>query len=249
MSILRHVLVGLFAVGLGGLAATPAGAQCSVTITVDGGNPTTRAGSCQAALNGLETIGPIRMQQFNWVSQVDAAGGYRFDIHAEFMNDVDPNHLPHTIDALVTVTQMPTGLRRWYSSYSGEGHEVPGPSGDMSDGILAVNPNHMNSAVTGVQVGNFDYPLNDTPSPVSDPYGCLEEVFCQQGPVLINGNGTGTIHLQMTLGRGDVNNLKHTASLYSPSNSAVPATSTWGLLAMLLALGGGGLYLISRGRG
>lgn len=246
MRILRQVLRGVIATGLV-LVAAPCLAQCvtSATITVDGtATETLGPASCVGGLNLFHVLGPIRIANYSWNSQVDASGGFRFDIHAQFLNDVDT--VNHNISITQNITGMPTGTRRWYSSYSGMAFETPGPGGNASDGILFVTPNHMDSAVSGTPVGNFDYPINDNPAPLSDPFGCMEMTFCQAGPILINGNGTGVIHLNMTLGRGDVNDLKHTASIYSPSNAAVPVMSTWGLAALLLAIGTGGFYLISR---
>src|SRR5262249_18165683 len=63
-------------------------------------------------------------------------------------------------------------------------------------------------------IGDADFPTDVTPSPVAVPYdsGLM-------GGILIDGSAGGTIHLEMRLGRGDVNKMDSTATLETPGDA------------------------------
>ncbi len=249
MRTMRVAVRGTIALVLCAIASLPAAAQqpppCSThaDILVDG-NPVERlpaAGeaACLGFVSGLRTVGGIRIQRYDWSVELGPFGGWAFHIHAQFMNDIQP-YAQHTISVTQTLNNLPNGLRRWNSSYDGEAHETPGPAGNASDGTTFVTPNHFDASINGTGIGSFDFPINVTPSPLAVP-------FSGQSAFQLLAANNGIANLQATLGRGDVLNIQDTASIYAAPTS-VPASGTWGLLVLVLAILATSFYVLTRAR-
>lgn len=238
MRFVRLVIRGVLGSSLLVWGASHAFAQatCSATITVDGGAQEVLTGPCGGFSAGLHTLGAVRIQLYSWTAQSDASGGFTFSVKAVFKNDND------TVSHNLTVTQtaaLPGGTRPWFSTYRGDIHEEPGPSGTAPDGRTFCNPNHMDSLIGGTTIGNTDLPVDVTPDPVSVPYdsGLM-------GGILIDGIVGGTIHLNMTLGRGDVNKMDSSATLQTPGPIPIPTLSIPALVMLMALCGGIGWYVL-----
>lgn len=239
MGIVRFMVRSVLGAALAAAGVSHAFAQatCSATITVDGGAQEVLTGPAAGFAVGLHTLGGVRIQSYSWTAQSDASGGYVFNVKAVFKNDNDV--VSHTVDVTQTAVLV-GGTRPWFSTYRGDIHEEPGPSGTAPDGRTFCNPNHMDSRIGLTTIGNTDLPVDVTPDPVSVPYDSG-----QMGGTVTDGSVGGTIHLHMTLGRGDVNKMDSTATLETPGPIPIPTLSIPGLVMLLALCGGIGWYVLT----